>query len=193
MEAVFPSVKLFAGSVMFQHRRAKRRMAGIAFGVFLSHCTLFAATGNQVFTVTVPAVLTITPPVATVTITHDESDNNQAFAAQQWVAAQNSANGATISFATNQAFTHASNASHKRNAKLDLALFSSDAAASWSVSTASDQTDHAGGDGVATVQAASTAPGDARLNLTVTFLTSDFSTLLQGNYTTTVTATITAN
>ncbi len=77
--------------------------------------------------------------------------------------------------------------------KLDLALNTSDTGSGWNVTTASDQTNYGAADEVATVQAVSSAPGDATLNLTVTFITTDFSTLLAGNYTSTVTATITAN
>ena len=150
------------------------------------------ATDNQVFTVTVPTVLTITGP-ANVTVAHDQSDSNQAFAAQQWTASVNDVDGATVIFQTNQAFTHTVASSYKRNAKLDLAIASSDAGANWSVSTATDQTNYAGADGVAAVQASSTAPGDAAFNLTVTFITTDFSSLAAGSYTTTVTATLTAN
>jgi hypothetical protein len=177
---------------MMRRQRSFRGVICLAVVFAFLHCSALANTDSQVFTVTVPAVLTVSGP-NDVSLTHDKSDANQAFAAQPWTASSNSGAGATINFSTNQAFTHVSDSSFKRDAKLDLAITSSDAPASWSVTTATDQTNHAGADEVATVQAASTAPGDVALNLTVTFLTSDFSTLLQGDYTTTVTATITAN
>jgi hypothetical protein len=150
------------------------------------------ATDNQVFTVTVPTVLTITGP-ANVSVNHDASNNDQVFSAQQWTASVNDVDGATVIFQTNQAFTHSTATAYKRDAKLDLAIASSDPTASWAVSTATDQTNYAGADGVAAVQASSTAPGDAAFDLTVTFITTDFSSLAAGDYTTTVTATLTAN
>ena len=153
-----------------------------------------AVIATESFTVTVPAVLTVTAPAASVSLTHSQTDGNQAFAAQRWTMAQNAALGASITFSTNQAFTHATATTFKRNAKLDLALFSSDAGSGWAVTTATDQTDYANviSDGVATVSATAIAPGDAALDLTVTFVTTDFSTLASGNYSTTVTGTLTA-
>ena len=111
------------------------------------------SSGTETFNVTVPAVLTITAPAASVGITHDQADTNQVFAAQRWTVAQNAAAGASITFSTNQAFTHATATSFKRNAKLDLGLFSSDTGSGWALTTATDQTDYANAtpDGVATV------------------------------------------
>lgn len=173
----------------------------VLFGVTLLAAALAVsranaqATDTEGFTVTVDAVLTVTAPSASVSITHDQSDLNQAFGAQQWTVQQNATAGASISFSTDQAFTHTTATTFKRDAKLDLALASSDSGSGWAVSTATDQTDYGAAtpDGVATVQAASTAPGDAAFDLTVTFVTSDFSTLAAGNYTTTVTGTLTSN
>src|ERR1041385_140431 len=100
---------------------------------------LLAATATQTFTVTVPSVLTVTRSgSSTVTITHDQSDSNNAFSAQQFVVHQNGVLGATISFAVAQPFT---NGSFKRDCKLDLAIASSDSQAVWAVTTASSQTD----------------------------------------------------
>ena len=101
---------------------------------------LLAATATQTFTVTVPSVLTVTRSgSSTVTITHDQSDSNNAFSAQQFVVHQNGVLGATISFAVAQPFT---NGSFKRDCKLDLAIASSDSQAVWAVTTASSQTDY---------------------------------------------------
>jgi hypothetical protein len=150
---------------------------------------------TETFTVTVDPVLTIVAPAASVGITHDATNGNQIFAAQRWLVTQNAAAGAAVTFSTNQAFTNTVSSSFKRDAKLDLAVFSSDSGSGWAVTTATDQTDYANitPDGVATVAAAATAPGDASLDLTVTFITTDFSTLASGAYATTVTGTITAN
>lgn len=148
---------------------------------------------TEVFTVTAPVVLTVTAPTATIGITHDKTDANQVFAVQSWTVAQNGSIGATISFATGTAFVNTVTSSFKRDAKLDLALASSDTGSGWAITTATDTTDYGSADGVATVAAASTAPGDAAFNLTVTFITTDFSTMASGDYATTVTGTITSN
>ena len=63
----------------------------------------------------------------------------------------------------------------------------------WTVSTASDQTNYAGSDNVAAVQATSSQPGKATLALSVTFITNTYSTLLQGDYQIDVVGTIAAN
>ena len=154
-----------------------------------------AVDDTETFTVTVDPVLTITAPAASVSAIHDTTDTNQAFAAQRWTVTQNASAGASVTFSTNQAFTHATATTVKRDARLDLALFSSDTGSGWAVSTATDTTDYANAtpDEVATVAAASTAAGDAAFDLTVTFITVDFSTLPSGNYSTTVTGTLTAN
>jgi hypothetical protein len=148
---------------------------------------------TQGFTVRVPNRLTITPPAPAVSITHDETANDQTFAAQQWAVKANSRDGATVVFSTDQAFTHTADASFKRDAKLDLAIASSSGPASWTLAVASDQTDHAASDEIATVQAGSTAPGKADFDLTVTFITGDLDTLAEGDYSLTITGTLTAN
>jgi hypothetical protein len=61
------------------------------------------------------------------------------------------------------------------------------------VTVASDRTSHAASDEAAIVQAASNRPGWARLDLTVAFVTDDSDTLAEGDYTLTVTGTMTAN
>lgn len=168
-----------------------------SFAMFLAATSATVAFGQvndtESFTVTVPAVLTITAPANGVTITHDGTDANNAFAVQTWSITQNPVNGATAVFSTNQVFTHATAPAFKRDVRLNLAVNASDAAAGWTVGTAADTTNFGTSDEVATVQASSTAPGDATLNLTVTFLTVDFSTLAQGDYSLTVTGTLTAN
>ena len=175
----------------------KRGAVSVAAAMLIAALTVSDASAQvsdtQNFTVTVDPELTITAPVA-VSITHDTTDANQVFAAQSWTVTQNASAGAAVTFSTNQAFTNAT-ANMKRNAKLDLAIATSDSAAGWTVSVASNQTDYANAtpDEIATVSAASTAPGDAAFNLTVTFVDTDFSVLASGNYVTTVTGTITAN
>ncbi|MGH7128794.1 MAG: hypothetical protein ACREJB_13445 [Planctomycetaceae bacterium] len=153
-------------------------------------------TDAQNFTVTIPQVFTLTAP-ADVTIVHDTSNADQAFPTQAWIARTNAINGATVSFSTNQAFTHTVDNTFKRDAQLDLALFpaATSTVANWSVTTANDVTNYVGLDETATVQATSTRPGRAQFDLLVTFLMggADFADLAQGDYTLTVTGTMTAN
>lgn len=148
-------------------------------------------TGTQTYTLTVDPVLTITAPAAA-TLTHNATDANQVFTAQQWSVSQNNGTGANVTFSTNQAFT---NGTVKRNAKLDLAIASSEAGAAWALTTATDQTAYAATtpDEVATVAANATGPGNATFGLTVTFIDTDYSLLKSGSYSTTITGTIAAN
>ena len=147
---------------------------------------------TETFTVNVGAVLTITAPAASASINHDTTDANQVFPAQAWAVTQNAAAGANVTFSVSQAFT---NGTSKRDAKLDLAIASSEANAGWTVTTATDQTDYANAtpDESATVAANATAAGNATFNLTVTFLDTNYSVLTTGAYSTTVTGTIAAN
>ena len=150
---------------------------------------------TQRFRVAVPVALAIQSPANQVTITHDETDNNQVFPPQAWQVQANAIAGATVQFSTNHSFWNASDNTFRRDARLELAIGSSDAAAAWNVTLGSDETDYAAvvPDEVATVEAVSARPGDASFNLTVTFLTGDHSTLASGVYRMRVTGTITAN
>lgn len=176
-----------------------RRSLAIAGTLLVSALAASSAYGQasttETFNVTVDPVLTITRPAASVTITHSQADVNQAFAAQRWTVAQNAAAGAAITFSTNQSFTHSVENTFKRNARLDLVLFSSDTGSGWAVTTATDQTDYANAtpDEVATVSAGANNPGDAAFDLTVTLIETNFSTLASGTYSTIVTGTITSN
>jgi hypothetical protein len=154
--------------------------------------SVLGATASQTFTVTVPTNVSITAP-SNVSLYHDETDNNQVFPNQSWTVKGNVQNGVSVSFATNQAFTHTTNASFKRNAKLDLATGTTLGPATWTVTKATDTTDYVGGNGVATVTAASNGVGRAAFNLGVTFITDSYATFAAGDYTTTVTGTVTAN
>jgi hypothetical protein len=174
-------------------------MSAFAIAV-LSQTASAQTTDTQRFTVTVPSTLSITGP-ADQTLTHDTTNNNQVFVpgsntANHWAVQCNSGAGATVNLRTNTPFTHTSNSVYKRDAKLDLAVSSSDnngTSAIWTVSTPSDQTNYAGSDNVAAVQATSSLPGKATLALSVTFITSTYSTLLQGDYQIDVVGTIAAN
>ena len=163
----------------------------IAF-VLLPTSSLFAQTATQKFTVTVPTSISITAP-ADVTITHDESDNDQSFPAQQWVVKGNTLAGVNVSFSTDQSFTHSTDNSFKRDAQLGLSVGSSSGPANWTVGQASDSTDYANSDEIATVSASSDGVGSANFDLAVTFVTDTFGSFAAGNYETTVTGTVSSN
>lgn len=152
----------------------------------------FGATATQKFTVVVPANVSITAP-ADVVINHDETDNNQAFSNQQWTVKGNTLAGVSVSFSTNQAFTHTTDSSFKRDASLSLAEASHLGPASWTISQASDSTDYINSDGVATVAASSNGVGRATFNLGVSFIGGTYGAFAAGNYETVVTGTVTAN
>lgn len=145
------------------------------------------------YVVRVPPRVTIAAPSGTASLTHDGTDGDQVFTAERWTVSQNSPAGAVVTFTTEYAFTSTVSASLKRDARLDLALDSAESVSGWTVSVATDQTAYESAAEVARVRAASTAPGDAAFDLTVTFLTGDVVTLASGDYSTTVVGTITAN
>lgn len=157
----------------------------------LSNCLVAADTANQQFTVNVPTSVSIVAPAA-VSMTHDETDNPQAFPAQAWVVKGNSTTGVTVTFATAQPFIHATDANFKRNARLELALGTSQGPAVWQVTAAADQTDYVANDNVAQVTAQSNGVGRANLDLTVKFITEEFGVFAAGAYSTTVTGTVAA-
>jgi len=151
-----------------------------------------AAQGQQKFRVNVPAHIGVTPP-EDVTITHDESDRNQRFPVQLWGVKGNNPAGVAVSFSTTQAFTHTTDDTFKRNARLVLAIGDTSGPATWSLTQAKDTTDHTNGDGVATVAASSNGVGRADFRLKVRFITGAFGTFAAGEYETTITGTVTAH
>lgn len=165
-------------------------------GVFCALVVLASQSGafaqnSQTFNVVVPSVITITAPSA-VSINHNQTDANQVFPVQAWSAKCNNGIGGTVSFSTNNAFLAVVNGTtYKRHAQLNLAVGSADAGSGWNTLIASDTT--TASDEVATVSAVSLKPGDATLNLTMTFLDTDFSVLPAATFALTVTATISAN
>jgi hypothetical protein len=173
----------------------KNKILGlIALGILSTFTSELMAqtTATQKFTVSVPTNISITAP-ANVALTHNETDSDQAFPAQQWVVKGNSRQGVTVSFSTGSAFVHTTDNTFKRNAQLALSVGSSTGPATWTINQGTDVTDYAGGDGVATVQASSNNVGRANFNLAVTFITDTFGTFASGDYETTVTGTVTAN
>lgn len=151
-----------------------------------------ATKDTQSFSVTVPASVSIIAPAA-VAITHDETNNPQAFPPQAWVVKGNATNGVSVSFSTATPFIHETDSTFKRNAKLDLAVATTQGPAQWTIGTASDMTNYVNDDGIAVVTASSNGVGRANLNLTVSFITEEFGVFAAGVYTTTVTGTVAAN
>ncbi len=158
----------------------------------LTASTVSAATATQKYTVSVPTNVSITAP-SDVVKAHDETDNNQSFPAQQWTVKGNVLAGVSVSFSTNQAFTHLTDSSFKRDAQLSLSEASHLGPATWTISQASDTTNYASSDGVATVAASSNGVGRASFDLAVSFIGGSYGTFAAGNYETTVTGTVTAN
>lgn len=146
---------------------------------------------SQQFKVVVPSKISITAPAAA-TITHDETDNAQAFPAQSWVVKGNIGAGVNVSFATQDTFKH-DTLPFERNAALALALGTTQGPATWTVTTAADQTDYASSDNVATVAASSNGVGRANFDLTVSFITEEFGVFAAGDYNMTVVGTVAAN
>ena len=127
-------------------------------------------------------------------MTHNGTNSDQAFGIQQWEIRDNARRGATVTFETRTAFRNTSGSSvMKRDARLQMSIARQEAGATWVVTQLTDQTNYGAGDEFAVVSATSTTVGDAPFNLNVTFLTSDFSTLRAGVYSTTVIGTVTAN
>tara|TARA_R110002049_G_scaffold285698_4_gene467081 strand:+ start:246570 stop:247094 length:525 start_codon:yes stop_codon:yes gene_type:complete len=171
----------------------KHTFAAVALLIAGTSSTAMAqTTASQKFTVTVPSAIAIIAP-ANVSIIHDESENDQPFQAQQWVVKGNSLAGVAASFSTNQAFTHTTDPTSKRNAQLGVAINSSVGAAAWTVTQPTDTTDYANNDGVATVAISSNGFGRANVDITVAFITDGFGSFASGEYDTTVTGTVTAN
>ncbi len=169
------------------------RLLAILAVVALGQVSVHAATsGTQTFTVNVPTSVSIVAPAAA-SLTHDQTDNLQAFAPQAWVVKGNAVAGVNVSFSTATPFTHATNNTFKRDAKLELAVGTTLGPGAWTVGVPSDQSAYASGDNVALVSASSNGVGRANLNLTVKFVTEEFGVFAAGDYSTTVTGTVAAN
>lgn len=152
-----------------------------------------AQSANQGFTVVVPGRMEIAVVNATVSHVHDETDNDQTLAAEQWSVKGNKKNGVTVTFSTGSAFTNTTDSSYKSDASLLLATASTTGPGTWTLDTATDTTNYSGGDEIATVQASSDKPGRATFNLTCTCMVGSFWDMLEGDYDMTVTGTVTAN
>jgi hypothetical protein len=167
-----------------------RLLALVAVFVLAPSSVHAQTTASQTYTVVVPTSVSITAPAAA-SLTHDETNNPQAFPAQTWVVRGNSRTGMNISFASDS-FTHTTDPTFKRNSRLNLTVGTTQGPASWTVgvpaSTSSFLTSTP-----ATVTATSTGVGRANLNLVVSFLTEEYGTFASGSYIATVVGTVAAN
>jgi hypothetical protein len=147
------------------------------------------ATDTETFRVVIQPLFSINAPAPLVVLPHDESNNNQVFPPQNWLVTSNNAAGATVTFETNQAFTHTVNSVYQRNASLGLSIASGN---SWTVNIGTAQTDYAAGNEVVAVTAESNRAGAASFLLDVRFIEETFTDLAAGDYEMTVTGTLTA-
>lgn len=125
-------------------------------------------------------------------VTEANADADTVLAAERWIIECNDANGGTVSFSTANVFVNQTNVAYRADVTLGLAL-GTNVEGDWSVTTASDTTNYAIADLVASVAASSTQPADVELDLTVTFENTNSSLLADGNYECVVTGTVTAN
>jgi hypothetical protein len=171
-----------------------KRITTVLFVATLAGSLHAQTVGNQKFTVNVPSNVAITPP-ANVTITHDQSEANQSFPAQQWVVRGNTLAGVNVSFAVATPFIHTTDSSFKRDVELNLAFNSKQGPATWTVTNATDSTGYAATPikNFATVNASSNGVGRGTFDLVVKFITDGWGTFAAGSYETTVVGTVAAN
>lgn len=145
------------------------------------------------FRILVPGSVAINATNDLTQILHDETDNLQYFSWQPWQVVCNSSNGATMTMKTDQAFTHTTNPTSKRNALLwlvgDTGTSNTDPDR-WRITKAFGSTDYANGVEIATVAAEANKANDAEFLLQVAFVEESFSDTLEGDYECTVVGTI---
>ena len=146
---------------------------------------------SQTFRVVVRTNISITA-TELVEITHDESDADQSFPAQQWVVKGNVNEGVLVTFVAQTPFIHTVDDTFKRDARLSLAVASSVGPATWTVTEPTDETDYGTDVNTASVAATSDGVGRANFDLSVQFITDDFGTFAAGNYESTVVGTVSA-
>lgn len=110
-----------------------------------------------------------------------------------WWARTASGTGSTVTFSTDDPFQNTGNSDYERDVRLRIPNMFVSPGSGWAFDTATDQTNYAAGDDVATVQVSSDTAGVALIVLHVTFITGDPATLAGGEYEVTVTGTISEN
>jgi hypothetical protein len=167
-----------------------RLLAVVAVFVLAPSSVHAQTTASQTYTVVVPTSVSITAPAAA-SLTHDQTDNPQAFPAQTWIVRGNSRNGMNVSFTTDS-FIHTTDPTFKRNSRLDLTVGTTQGPANWSVGVPTSSSNY-GTSTPATVTATSTGVGRATMNLVVSFLTEEYGSFAAGSYLATVVGTVAAN
>jgi len=124
-------------------------------------------------------------------IAHNERPVPQVFTATRWEVTSGSTPGAMVTLSCGP-FENKNEPGNFVDGQLGLRLRSSQGHADWAVSVAADRTNVSGGNKVANVVAISRDRGSGSLELTVSFLGADVVELVEGDYSTTVTGTITA-
>ena len=166
----------------------------LALVVLIPSDTARSASDSQQFRVNVPVRLSIAAPLTDQVRGYPGTGTaNVIYAPQTWQARSNSSLGANVTLETATAFRHVTASTSKRNARLDLSLAGSTGPATWTVNTATATTNYAAGNEQARVQLSSNGTGGTTFNLLVTFITGAPGSLQEGDYTTTVVGTITAN
>ena len=159
----------------------------VAIFVACLSCASAQAQDAQPFRIRVPGLLAINASNHFEQIIHDETDGNQRFDWQEWQVVCNNPAGAVLTFETDQAFTHTTSPSFKRDVRLRLRKVR---APRWTITTNVDTSDYAGGDEVAHVEAETNRAADGEFRLRVIFREELFVNTLAGDYDLTVTGTI---
>ncbi|MEZ6090743.1 MAG: hypothetical protein R3C05_22525 [Pirellulaceae bacterium] len=171
-----------------------RRVPSLACFASLIACVAVAADQDQQrYRVRVPGLVAINATSNSVSIEHDQTDSNQAFDWQSWQVVCNNTGGATVTFETDQAFTHTMQSDIRRDAFLFLSTASGGGLfrrSDWQITRFADQTDYKNGDQTATVSAEVDRARDGTFNLRVVFLEEQFADTVAGVYELTVTGTI---
>lgn len=160
---------------------------GTAIFVACLGCGSLQAQQDETYRIRVPGLVSINASNHFEQIIHDETDANQRFDWQHWQVVCNNPVGAVLTFETDQAFTHTTNPSFKRDVRLRLRK---NGAPRWTITQGQDQTDYAGGDEIAVVEAETNRASDGAFRLRVIFLEELFVNTLAGDYDLTVTGTI---
>lgn len=147
-----------------------------------------SATASQAFRIAVPVSSQVAVPDADTEITNFDPESGE-FPEHVWALETNSPAGLVANFSVDQAFTHQLYPSLQHDARLRLRVASSAGSGVWTTTIQEDATNESSGDGQASVQVESNAPGSASVALQVS-LVDDFHTMTQGRYTTTVVCTV---
>lgn len=160
----------------------------VANAVCLANSEETSASASQAFRISVPTSSQVAVPPADSEITNFDASTGE-FPEQVWSLQSNSPNGLVASFSVSEAFTHEDYPSIQHDARLRLRVAQTTGNGTWLTTIQDDVTHEASGDGQASVQVESNAPGRASVALKVS-LVDDFQTMTQGRYSTTVVVTV---